>query len=57
MLNLEILLAPVVAFMGLAFLLNAVMRRFRETRYEQIAFGLLFGLGLFSRYKNEIMQL
>ncbi len=39
----QILLAPVVALMGLAFLFNVVLRNFRDTAYEQIAFGALFG--------------
>lgn len=40
----SILLPPVIALMGLAFLFNAVMRKFHATRYEQVAFGLLFGV-------------
>ncbi len=40
----SVLLPPVIALMGLAFLFNAVMRKFRATKYEQIAFGVLFGV-------------
>jgi diguanylate cyclase len=29
--------------MGLAFLFNAVLKKFQESRYRQVAFGLLFG--------------
>ena len=43
MLQFQVLLTPVFALLGLAFLLNAVLQKFRDTRYEQIAFGILFG--------------
>lgn len=43
MLQFQVLLAPVVALMGLAFLFNAILRRFHETKHEQLAFGILFG--------------
>lgn len=43
MLSFQILLAPVVALMGLAFLFDAVLRKFHGTKQEQIAFGVLFG--------------
>lgn len=39
----QVLVAPVVALMGLAFLFNVVLRNFRYTSHEQIAFGVLFG--------------
>lgn len=44
MLSFQVLLAPVVALMGLAFLFNAVLRKFHDTKNEQIAFGVLFGI-------------
>lgn len=43
MLQFQVLLAPIIALLGLAFLFNAVLRRFHETKHEQIAFGVLFG--------------
>lgn len=43
MLPFQVLLAPVVALMGLAFLFDAVQRKFNGTKYEHIAFGILFG--------------
>lgn len=42
--HLHLLIPLTVAMLGLAFLLSAAMRNFYETRYEQIAFGTLFGL-------------
>ncbi|MEJ8562657.1 diguanylate cyclase [Yoonia sp. GPGPB17] len=44
MLQLQVLVPPIVALMGLAFLFNVILRHFHESRYEQIAFGLLFGV-------------
>jgi diguanylate cyclase len=43
MLSFQVLLAPVLALMGLTFLCNAVLRNFYETKHEQVAFGVLFG--------------
>ena len=43
MFQFQVLLTPVFALLGLAFLLNTVLQKFRETRHEQVAFGLLFG--------------
>lgn len=48
----QLLIPPIVAILGLAFLLGAAMRRFHGTKLEQIALGLLFGgtvsLGMFN---------
>ncbi len=44
MLQFQVLLAPVVALLGLSFLLSSAMRHYHETKYEQFAFGVLFGL-------------
>lgn len=43
MLQFQVLVAPVLALIGLAFLLNAVLQKFRDSRFEQLAFGVLFG--------------
>ncbi len=43
MLQFQILLTPVIALLGLAFLFNAILRRYHETKHEQLAFGILFG--------------
>ena len=40
MFQFQVLLTPVFALLGLAFLLNTVLQKFRETRHEQVAFGL-----------------
>lgn len=44
MFQFQILIAPVVAMLGLSFLLSSAMRHFQDTKYEQIALGVLFGL-------------
>jgi diguanylate cyclase len=44
MLQFQILLAPVIALMGLAFLFSAVLRRFHGSKLEPYAFGVLFGV-------------
>ncbi len=43
MLQLQALVPPIVALMGMAFLFNTVFGKFYESPYKQIAFGLLFG--------------
>lgn len=43
MLQFQVLLTPVVAMMGLAFMLNVMLRKFHETWSEQYVFGLMFG--------------
>lgn len=43
MLQFQILLPPLMALMGLAFLFNAVLRKYHDSQHEQIAFGVLFG--------------
>jgi len=40
----QILLTPVVAMMGFAYLLSAAMRRFHNSQQEQVAFGMLIGV-------------
>ena len=40
----QVLLTPVVAMMGFAFVLSAATREFHGTRQEQVAFGVLFGV-------------
>jgi len=55
MLDFQVLLTPVVAFMGLSFLLSAVMRHFYQTRYEQLTFGALFGVVIFMGMTNPIV--
>jgi diguanylate cyclase len=54
MFQFQILLAPVVAMLGLAFLLSSAMRHFHQTKYEQLAFGLLFGLTLVLGMTNPL---
>ncbi|PJI86154.1 diguanylate cyclase [Yoonia maricola] len=44
MLQLQVMVPPIVALMGLAFLFNTILRHFHDSKFEQIAFGLLFGL-------------
>jgi diguanylate cyclase len=41
--QIQVLVPPIVAMMGLAFVLSTAMRHLRATRYEQLAFGILFG--------------
>ncbi len=43
MLQFQVLFPPIIATMSLAFLFNAVLHKFHDSRYKQIAFGLLFG--------------
>lgn len=43
MLQLQVLVPPIVALMALAFLFNAVLNKFQDSQYRQVAFGLLFG--------------
>ena len=39
----QILLTPIIALLSLAFLFSTVLRHLHGTRFEQIAFGMLFG--------------
>ena len=39
----QVFLPPIIALLGLAFLFNAILRKFHDARHEQIAFGILFG--------------
>ena len=39
----QVLLPPIVTLMGLAFLFIAVLRKYHDSGYEQIAFGILLG--------------
>lgn len=43
MLQFQVLLTPVVAMMGLAFMLNVTLRKFHQTWSEQYVFGVMFG--------------
>ncbi len=50
----QIILAPAIGLMGLAFLFSAVLRAFHGSKYEQYAFGVLFGLTLVVGMTNPI---
>ncbi|WP_198007005.1 GGDEF domain-containing protein [Roseobacter sp. CCS2] len=43
MLQIQVLIPPIVALLGMAFLFNAVLRKFYDSTYQQVAFGILFG--------------
>ena len=55
MLNFQILLAPVVALMSLAFLFSMVLRKFHGSKYEPLAFGTLFGSAVVIGMVNPIV--
>lgn len=52
--QIQTLLTPVFALMGLAFLVNVVLRNFYGKRAEQYAFGLLFGIVVVLGMTNPI---
>lgn len=55
MLEFQVLLTPVVAFMGLAFLLSTVTRNFHQSQHEQLVFGTLFGAATVMSMTNPIV--
>ncbi|MEM8538481.1 MAG: diguanylate cyclase [Pseudomonadota bacterium] len=55
MLEIQFLIAPMVALMGLAFLLNMVLRKFHGSKYEQLATGSLFGCAIVLGMTNPIV--
>ncbi|MEO1641614.1 MAG: diguanylate cyclase [Pseudomonadota bacterium] len=52
--QLQIILAPIFALMVMAFLFNAVLRKFHGSKYEQPMLGVLFGTALVVGMTNPI---
>ena len=54
MAHFQILLAPALAVMGIAFLFNLVLHRVSDGRYRQYSFGLLFGCAIVIGMTNPL---
>ena len=50
----QLLLAPTLAVMGIAFLYNLLLQRFSRSRYREWAFGLMFGIAIVIGMTNPI---
>ncbi|SFS19082.1 GGDEF domain-containing protein [Yoonia litorea] len=51
---LQILLAPALAVMGIAFIYNLLLQRFADSRFRDAAFGLMFGGAIVLGMANPI---
>lgn len=54
MFEIQFLLPPLIAVLGLGFVLSLTMRKFKNTKFEQLSFGVLFGITITLGMNNPL---